>query len=64
MTTLTNAEVQLVGVDGNAFNILSVVSRAIEQSDKPELVEEFLKEAKSGDYDHLLRTCMKYVEVH
>ncbi len=61
---LTNAVVNLVGKDGNAFNILGLVRRGIQKSDHPELVDEFLKEAMSGDYDHLLATCMKYVEVN
>ena len=30
---------------------------------KKDLVDEFTKEATSGDYDHLLQTCMDYVEV-
>lgn len=60
---LTNATVQLVGEDGNAFFILAKVQKAIKKSDKPELAEEFIKEAMSGDYNHLLQTCMKYVNV-
>lgn len=60
---ITNAKVKLSGTSGNAFVILGEVSIAIQKSDKPELVEQFLKEAKSGDYDHLLDTCFKYVEV-
>ena len=60
---LTNAVVKLVGENGNAFIILDKVNKAIKNSDRPELAEEFMKEATSGDYDHLLVTCMKYVEV-
>lgn len=60
---LTNAAVQLTGVNGNAFVILGKVGRAIKRSDKPELYEAFMEEAKSGDYDNLLGTCMKYVDV-
>lgn len=60
---LTNAVVKMTGENGNAFFILGKVSSAIKKSDKPELVEGFLKEAKSGDYDNLLITCMKYVKV-
>lgn len=60
---LTNAVVKLVGEDGNAFLILGKVSKAIKQSDHPELADEFMKEATSADYDHLLVTCMKYVEI-
>ena len=62
-TPLTNAKVKLSGEDGNAFFILAKVRNAIKKSDHPELVDEFYKEATSGDYDNLLVTCMKYVEV-
>jgi hypothetical protein len=60
---LTDAVVQLTGEDGNAFAILGCVRRAIHQSNHPELVEQFLKEAMSGNYDNLLVTCMRYVTV-
>lgn len=63
MKPLTNAKVKLVGEDGNAFAILGKVQKAIKRSDKPELAGDFINEATSGDYNHLLRTCMKYVEV-
>ncbi len=60
---LTSGVVQLSGQDGNAFTILARVCVAIEHSNHPELQDAFLDEATSGDYDHLLRTCMRYVEV-
>jgi hypothetical protein len=60
---LTNATVQLSGEDGNAFLILGKVGKAIKGSDRPELYEAFMEEAKSGDYDNLLVTCMKYVKL-
>ena len=59
----TNARVKLVGQDGNAFYILGVTKRAIAKSDKPELAEEYTREAMSGDYDNLLRVTMEYVTV-
>lgn len=54
--------VQLLGIDGNAFNVLGVVSKAMRRAGvaKPE-IDEFMKEATSGDYDHLLQTVMKWV---
>ena len=60
---LTDAVVQLTGEDGNAFAILGRVRRGILRSNHPELAEDFLREATSGDYDHLLLTCMRYVSV-
>ena len=55
--------VQLIGKDGNAFSIIAKVRRALKQGGHADLVEPFTKEATSGDYDHLLATCMKYVNV-
>lgn len=60
---LTNAVVKLIGENGNAFAILGLVRRGILRSDRPELADEFIMEATSGDYDHLLATCMRYVTV-
>ena len=62
-TTLTNAVVQLTGKDGNAFAILGRVRRAIVKSNHPELAEAFMQGAMAGNYDHLLTTCMRYVNV-
>jgi hypothetical protein len=62
-TPYTDAVVALTGQDGNAFLILGLVRRAISRSNHPELAEEFMQEAMSGDYDHLLKTCMHYVSV-
>lgn len=56
--------VKLVGEDGNAFAILGRVQRALRKAKLPaEEVTAFFTEATSGDYDHLLRTCMKWVDV-
>ena len=60
---LTNAVVQLTGIDGNAFVIIGRVSAHIKRSDKPELVEQFIDDAQAGDYDNMLQVCMKYVTV-
>jgi hypothetical protein len=62
-TPITNAVVQLTGEDGNAFAILGRVRRAIARSNHPELADEFIQEATSSDYDHLLTTCFRYVTV-
>lgn len=60
---LTDAVVELTGKDGNAFLILGLVRRGIARSNRPELADDFMNEAMSGDYDHLLQTCMRYVTV-
>jgi hypothetical protein len=54
--------VRLVGEDGNAFGIIGRVSRVLKRID-PKIASEFTAEAMSGDYDHVLQTCMEYVEV-
>lgn len=56
-------EVQLTHEDGNAFAIIGRVSAALREVVGPEVVAAFTDEATSGDYDNLLRTCVKYVTV-
>ena len=56
--------VRLVGRDGNAFAILAAVRAAMRRA----LIDEaecrtFFVEATSGDYDHLLQTAMRWVDV-
>lgn len=55
-------KVDLVGQDGNAFSILGRVEREMKRAKiSKEEIAEFMEEAKSGNYDHLLITVMKYV---
>ena len=57
-------QVQLTGNDGNAFAILGNCQKAARQAGlTKDQIDEFMNEAMSGDYDHLLQTCMKYFEV-
>lgn len=56
-------QVQLTGQDGNAFFIVGRVRTALEQAGHREEAETFFDEALSGDYDHVLQTCMAYVDV-
>jgi hypothetical protein len=53
---------KLVGEDGNAFAILGRVSKALKRAGQGDKVDEFRKKAMSGDYTHLLATCMEYVD--
>lgn len=62
-TKYPDVEVTLVGEDGNAFSILGAVSKALKRAGHGDVVDEFWAEATSGDYDHLLATCMRWVEV-
>ena len=57
-------EVELVGQDGNAFNLMGIVCKALRRNKVAESeVKKFQNECMSGDYDHLLQTCMKWVSV-
>lgn len=59
-----NIEVQLSGEDGNAMMILGAVRRELRRNGVPAAeIQEFTNEATSGDYDHLLATCMRWVDV-
>lgn len=55
----------LIGGDGNGFFMVSEVSKCLRKQARvsPEEIAAFRKEAMSGDYDHLLRTCMAWVTV-
>ena len=58
-------QVRLVGEDGNAFAILGRVQQALERAgvDADE-IEAFYTEATANDYNHLLRTCMAWVDTN
>lgn len=57
-------EVQLSGTDGNSFVLIGRVARALKRGGvSPKVIEEFRTEATSGDRDHLLQTCMDWVDV-
>lgn len=57
--------VRLSGTDGNAFAIMGRVSAALRKHKIPEeRISEFVKECKSGDYEHLLQTCCEWVDVY
>ena len=64
MDTITKVSVELVGTDGNAFCIMGKVQQAMRRAgvDK-KIIDKYLTEARSGDYDHLLQVTMKYVDV-
>lgn len=62
MCKFPEVKVQLTGEDGNAFFIIGRVSAALKAAGHRDVVPEFQKEAMSGDYDHVLQTCMEYVD--
>ena len=63
MPKFPDVHVNLAGEDGNAFFILGRVRQAMKRGGcTGEEIDEFTKEAMSGDYDHLLQTVMEWVE--
>ena len=59
-----NVTVQLTGSDGNAFAVIGKVNRELRRAGvTADVIEEFTTEATRGDYNHLLRTAMAWVEV-
>ena len=56
-------ELELVGLDGNAFSVMGAFSKAARSSDwSKEEIDLVLAEAMSDDYDHLLATIQTHVE--
>lgn len=60
---MTKPTVKLSGIDGNAFSIIAKVCAALKRAGLHDQIEEFTKEATAGDYDHLLQTVGKYINV-
>lgn len=53
----------LIGIDGNAFSIMGHTQKLLQLAGASDsYIEEYLKEATSGDYDHLLATSIAYLE--
>lgn len=59
-----DVKVKLTGTDGNAFAIMGKVSGALRKAGaSKEDVEAYMQESMSGDYNHLLATACKWVNV-
>ena len=59
-----NITVNLVGNDGNAMTILGQCTRTARLNGVPQdEIDAFFDEATSGNYDHLLQTCMRWFDV-
>jgi hypothetical protein len=57
-------QVQLVGLDGNAYSIMGRVSAALKEAGvAKEEIDKYYAESTSGDYDHLIRTATEWVSV-
>lgn len=59
-----NITVQLTGTDGNAFAIIGAVNKALRRGHVPaDEIKEFTDDAMSSDYNHVLVTAMRWVDV-
>ncbi len=57
-------KVNLIGADGNAFNLMGLVVRAMRHNGcSKDDIDAFTNDAMSYDYDHLLVVCMQTVTV-
>ena len=62
-TKHSDVTVTLVGEDGNAFAILGKVSKALKRAGYGDEVDQYMAEAMAGDYNELLATTMRWVDV-
>lgn len=61
---LTPLRIKLTGEDGNAFFILGRVRALLRKNGYPQaFIDQFATEATSGDYNNLLATVARYMEV-
>jgi hypothetical protein len=59
-----HVEVQLSGEDGNAFFMIGRTIKELRRAGATtQQVNEFQTDAMSGDYDHVIQTIMKWVNV-
>ena len=58
-------EVQLTGQDGNAFTVMGITQKALRRAGVPKVeIDQYLEDAMSGDYDHVIQTAMAWVNVY
>ena len=64
MVTITKkVNLELIGLDGNAYSLLGAFQKqARREKWTTEEISFVLDKARSGDYDNLLATLMKYCE--
>jgi hypothetical protein len=63
MSNMSKPTIRLIGEDGNAFAILARARKALREAGRENEFDQFMAEATSGDYDHLLRVTMEWFEV-
>lgn len=60
---LTDIKCKLINTDGNAFALISRVREALRRGGRSDLIEQFTREAMNGNYDNVIATCLKFVDV-
>jgi len=55
--------INLIGDDKNAISILTKARMALINTGLYEEAESYVKEASTGDYNHLLKVTLEYCEV-
>jgi len=61
---MNKPKVTLIGQDGNAYYILGSCTKAARKANwSREKINKVMKEMRSGDYDHLLRTAGEYFDI-
>ena len=56
--------VKIIGKDGNAFCILGICTREMRRHELPQSeIDNFMSEATSGDYNHLLCVVTEWFNV-
>lgn len=53
----------LVGVDSNAFSVLAYVKTALKREGLKDKIDDYMAEATSSDYDHLLAISIEYIDL-
>jgi hypothetical protein len=59
----TGIVVKLVGTDGNAFAILGKVRETLMKAGLRQEADDYMNAARAGDYNHLIKTTMEWVDV-
>jgi len=63
-TVKYDIKVQLTGRDGNAYAIMSAVSKALRQAGvSEEEINQYQDESMSGDYENLLLVAAQWVNI-
>ena len=56
------AKYNLVGQDGNAYNLMGYTANALKREGLGSLKDEMFKRATEGDYYHLIAVCDEYIQ--